>query len=264
MLRNVFAKTLWEQRRALLGWTIGITAVGMLYAGFYPMVRVPEYEQLVNSIAPDLMEALGFSNITSPAGYLGSTTFGLLGPVLTIIFGTWLGMKSVAGDEDDGKLDLLLAHPVTRWQLVMQRFAALVVAMLLVCAVLFVALVILSGFAGFSEIGISNLAAASLHLAVMGIFFGGLAMAIGAATASRAFTVSIVALVGVIGYFGNTMSGRIPEIGLLRDLSPFHYYSGGEPLVNGLQPIDLVVLLIAAVVLVFAGGFVFNRRDLAV
>lgn len=264
MLRNVLGKTLWELRRPLLGWAIGITGVGVFYAGFYPMVRVPEYEQLVQSIAPDLMEALGFTAITTPAGYLGSTTFGLLGPVLMIIFGAWMGAKAVAGDEDDGKLDLLLAHPVTRWQLVTQRFAALIVAMLLVCVLLFVTLVAVAEFAQFSEIGVANLLAASIHLAVFGIFFGGLAMAVGAATASRAITVSVVAVVGVVSYFGNTMASRIPEIGLLRDVSAFHIYSGGQPLINGLQPVDLGVLLVAATVLIVAGGAVFNRRDVGV
>ena len=45
----------------------------------------------MESFAPEFMEALGFAAITTPAGYLGSTTFGLLGPILMILFGAWFG-----------------------------------------------------------------------------------------------------------------------------------------------------------------------------
>lgn len=66
------------------------------------------------------------------------------------------------------------------------------------------------------------------------------------------------------GHFGNTMASQIPEIGLLRDVSPFHFYSGGRPLVNGFQVVDLGVLAVAAVILVAIGGALFDRRDVAV
>ena len=145
MLRNVFTKTLWEMRRALLGWTIGITTVGIFYAAFYPAIRTPEYEEMMETFAPELMEALGFAAITTPAGYLGSTTFGLLGPILVIVFATGFGTRAIAGDEDSGKLDLLLAHPVSRWEIVAQRFGALIVASVGISLVLFVGLVAVSG-----------------------------------------------------------------------------------------------------------------------
>jgi ABC-2 type transport system permease protein len=56
----------------------------------------------------------------------------------------------------------------------------------------------------------------------------------------------------------------VDEIAFLRDLSPFHYYQGGEPLRNGVQVADLGVLVATSVVLVALGGLVFDRRDVAV
>ena len=264
MLRSIFAKTLWEQRRALLGWTIGITAVGVFYAAFYPAINSPEISSAMDAIAPELMEALGFAAISTPAGYLGSTTFGLLGPILTIIFGASLGIRAVAGDEETGRLDVLLAHPVSRARIAAERFGSLALAMLLVSLVLFVALVAASGPAQFGEIGVANLLAAALHLAVLGTFFGGLALAVGAATGSRAIATAVVAIVGVVSYFANTLAAQVEAIAWARDLSPFRYYSGGRPLVNGLQAVDLGILLVVAGALVVAGIAAFSRRDVAV
>jgi ABC-2 type transport system permease protein len=264
MSRSVFGKTLWDMRRVLVGWIVGIVAIGILYAAWYPLIRTPEYVELMESFAPDLMEAMGFDDITTPAGYLGSTTFGILGPILVIIFGTWLGIRSVAGDEDSGKLEVLLAHPVSRWRVVIERFGVLVVALLLACAALFVALVLVSGPAELVGLEPPELLAGSTHLAALGIVFGSLALAVGAATASRALAAGVVAVVGIVSYFGNTMASQIPEIGILRDLSPFHFYSGGRPLVNGFGVADLGVLAVAAVILVAIAGAAFDRRDVGV
>ncbi|CAN5626533.1 ABC transporter permease [soil metagenome] len=264
MLRSVFSKTLWDTRRALLGWIVGIVAIGVLYAAWYPLIRTPAFSEYMETFAPDLMEALGFDDITTPAGYLGSTTFGILGPIIVIIFATWLGIRSVAGDEDSGRLDVLLSHPVSRWRLIIERFGSLVVAVLVACAALFVALLAIAGPAELVGLGPNELLAASTHLAALGIFFGALAFAIGAATASRASEAGVVAVVAIVSYFGNTMASQIPEIGILRDLSPFHYYSGGRPLVHGFQAVDLGVLAVGAVILVGIGGAAFSRRDVGV
>jgi hypothetical protein len=49
MLRSVFTKTLWDQRRVLFGWAIGITAVGVGYAAFYPAINSPQYLDMLES-----------------------------------------------------------------------------------------------------------------------------------------------------------------------------------------------------------------------
>jgi beta-exotoxin I transport system permease protein len=207
MLRSVFTKTLWDQRRVLFGWAIGITAVGVGYAAFYPAINSPQYLDMLESFPPGVLDAMGFADIATAAGYLGSTTFGLLGPALIIVMAAALGGAAIAGDEESGRLDLTLAHPVSRWAVLTQRFAAFVLGMLIVCTVLALALLAISGAAELGEIGPSNLAAGGLHLALLGTLFGALAIAVGAATGRRSLVYAVVAIVGVVGFFGNT-SGR--------------------------------------------------------
>lgn len=264
MLRSVFGKTLWDQRRALLSATVAVTAVGVLYAAFHPLVNTPAMRDAMAMFPPELLEALGMADIISAAGYLGSTTFGVLGPVLVIIVAAALGASAIAGDEESGRLELTLAHPVSRWSALVQRFAALVVAMLVICAVLAIALVLISGPADLGEIGPVNLVAAALHLALLGIIFGALAMSVGAATGRRGLAYAVVAVVGIVGFFGNNLGPSLDWLAWLRDVSPFHYYSGGEPLRHGLQVIDLLVLAVVSVAVVALGGVAFDRRDVAV
>lgn len=264
MLRSVFGKSLWDQRRGIGIWTVAIAAVGVLYAAFWPLMDNPDMAAVLDAYPPELLEALGFTDITSPAGYLGATSYGLLGPILVLIFASVLGARAVAGDEESGRMDVLLAHPVERWQVVLQRAAAMLLAIALPVLVLFVALVIASGPADFEEIGAENLAAASVHLGLLGLFFGALALAVGAATGSRGLAWGAVALVGILTYIANTLGPSIDAISWSQSLSPFYYYSGGRPLVNGFQPDDAAVLAAAALVLVAVAVLGFQRRDVAV
>jgi ABC-2 type transport system permease protein len=69
---------------------------------------------------------------------------------------------------------------------------------------------------------------------------------------------------GVGGFFGNNLGPAVEGLAWLRDVSPFHYFSGGTPLRNGIQLTDLAVLAVASAALVVAGGLRFDRRDIAV
>jgi ABC-2 type transport system permease protein len=264
MLRSVFTKTVWDQRRGLLAWVVGITGVGVLYAAFYPSINSPQMQQALEAYPKGLLEAIGMTDVGTAAGYLGSTTFGLLGPALIIVMAAALGSSAIAGDEESGRLDLTLAHPVSRWSLALQRFCALLVPMVLSSLALWLALLAISGPAQIGSIGPANMLAGSLHLAMLGIVFGALALAVGAATGSRGMAYGAVAIVAVVGYFGNNLGPTISGLGWLHDVSPFRFYAAGQPLQHGLQPGDLLVLAVISGVLVLAGTYRFDRRDLAV
>lgn len=263
-MADVLTKALWDQRRGIVGWAVGIAAVGVMYAAFYPLINNASMQQAIQSYPSILLDAMGFGDMFSPAGYLGATTFGLIGPLLMIVFATAWGQRAIAGEEESGRLDLVLAHPVSRWSVLAQRALAGLIALALVGLALFVALIVLSGLGEFDSLDVGNMAAACVQLVLLGTLFGALALGVGAATGRRGLAIGAVAIVGVIGYFGNTLGPANDLTAWLRDVSPFHYYSGSEPLRNGLPAIDALVLLVAAVVLVAAGGFVFNRRDVAV
>ena len=264
MLRSVFSKFLRDHRRSVVGWSIAVAAVGVLYAGFYPSMNNPDMAAAMEAFPEGLIEALGMADIASPAGYLGSTTYGILGPVLMIIFAGTLGFRAIVGDEEDGRLDVLLAHPVPRSSVVLQRAAALGVAVLLAGLVLFAAMVAASGPAQFEDLGVGNLAAATTQLVLLALVFGALALAIGGLTGSPALTWGVVGLVAVLSYVANSLGRAVDGLAWSRNLSAFHYYADGEPLRNGLQVGDSIVLLAAAALLVIAAVIGFGRRDVAV
>ena len=107
---------------------LGLAALIALNVAFYPSVRDDE---ALSDYAKDLPESVralfagGELDLTSPAGYLNSQIFALMAPLILLIFTIGAGAGVVAGEEERGTLDLLLAHPVRRRDYVVQRFLAL-------------------------------------------------------------------------------------------------------------------------------------------
>lgn len=263
MLRNVFTKTLSDQRRALLAWMIGTGVATALYASFYPTMRNPEMEAAMASYPQAMMDAFDFQDLASPAGYLAGTVFGIIGPVLLIIFTTGIGARAIASEEESGRLDLLLAHPVSRTRVVVQRFGALIIATLLVGGAILLVLLALSGPAQL-DLPAGHLVAMVVHLVLLGICFGALALALGAAFGRRGLALAVAAILGMLSYFANTLAPQSESLAWLQNVSPFHYYSGGQPLRNGLRLGDASILLGVSLALVAAGTLAFNRRDVGV
>ena len=264
MRHSVFGKSLWDQRRGIVIWSLGGAGVGVMYAAFYPTLNSPEMAQFMEAYPQEIMDAMGITDLTTPEGYLGGTSYGILGPLLMIIIAASLGTRAIAGDEEAGRLDVLLAHPISRWRVVVERAAAMLVALALAGLVLFLGMTAMAGPAEFASIGVANLAAASGQLVLLGLVFGSLALAVGAVTGSRGLALGVVAMVGGLTYFGNNLGPSVDWLEWSRDVSPFHYYSGGEPLRNGLQLMDSMVLLGASLVLVALAVIGFERRDVAV
>jgi ABC-2 type transport system permease protein len=262
LLSNVFTKSIWDARRSLPGWTVAIAGVGLMYAAFWPTMRSPEMTEALAAYPQDVLAAFNYTDMATPQGYLGGAVYGLLVPLLVAIFAIAWGARSVAGDEDAGTLDLVLAHPVSRRSLALQRFGGLLAGVVVVGAVLFAAMVAVRGAFDLGEVPVGGFLAINLHLVLFGVWFGALAYAVGAATGSKAAALGAGAGVAVLAYLANSV---LPQVGALtwtRDISPFHWYLGGDPLSNGVQPGGVAALLITAVVLVTAGIALFTRRDL--
>ncbi|MFD7842132.1 ABC transporter permease subunit [Nocardia sp. NPDC059764] len=261
LLPELYTRTLLDNRRALLGWAIGTTVVGAMYAGFYPQVSEGGMAATVENYPEAMREALRLNDMGSAAGYLGSTVFGLLLPLLMMAYGVTFGARAIAGDEESGYLDLLLAHPISRTRLALQRFAGLVTGAVATATLVLLAMLAIRPGADLESIGVAEFAAQCAHLALLGITFGALAIGLGAALGKRGQVLAITVAVGVLAYIAGTLAGMIGA-DWLKYLSPFHYYIGGEPLRHGMQWGDAAVLLAAAAVSIGLGFLRFNRRDL--
>ncbi|MFD0775907.1 ABC transporter permease subunit, partial [Streptomonospora algeriensis] len=161
LVRDIFGKFLMDSRRGILGWMIGVAAVTALYSSFWPsMEGTSEAMGAFVEQMPQLAQAMGWDDLSTAEGYLNATVFGLLTPILVSIAAIVFGTRAVAGEEEEGALELVLTHPVSRYRVVVQRFLALAVFVALLGATIWVVLVAL-GPALELGVAAAELAAAS-------------------------------------------------------------------------------------------------------
>lgn len=265
MLPSLVRKTARDWRRAGLGWGVGIAAFALIYLGFWASVKSnPDIVKLKAAALPAaLKNTLGVTDLTSGVGYLQGTIYALVGPLLLTMAAIVLGARAVAGPEDGHMMDLFLANPISRRGFVTQRTAALVGVVVALGLVLWVIPLILSQTLDM-RVSAENVSAASAGLLLLGLLFGTLALAVGAATGRRATALGVAGAVAVASYLVRAISENVTWLYGLRWISPFHYYIGTDPLHTGFHIGHLAVLPAASVVLIAVAVFSFDRRDVRV
>lgn len=262
---RVLLKSVRDNGRGWIGWSLALTAVAAMYSAFWPtMGKNPQMEEAIKAYPEALKEALHMQDLSRPETYLGSTVFGLLVPILLAVFAISAGTKAVAGDEEAGTLDLVMAQPVGRVSLALQRFGAIVLAVVLISALVGLAVTGMRGPAEYPEVSAGNIAATTFQLVLFGVFFGALAFGIGAWTGRKTLALAAGAIVAVVGYLCNSFLPQVEGLAWTEKISPFYWYLGGEPLVNGLDWGGIGLLAGLAALLAGLGTWRFTRRDLAV
>lgn len=264
MVRDPMSKWLWDSRRSVLGWTLAIAGVGGMYAAFWPSIDNPEMRAALETYPSEVMQALNYTDVSTPAAYLNATVFGLIVATLIVVYSLSAGSRIVAGDEEAGTLDLILAHPISRVRLAFLRFLAFEVTIVFICLILSLVLLGLTGPARLDGITAGSLLAMSLHLLLFAGFFGSLAFAVGAASGRKSLAIGIGSAVAVLGFAANGVLPQIEGLEWTRGFSPFHWLNGDSPLANGVHWPSVVLMAGLAIGLAAVGSWTFDRRDVGV
>lgn len=263
MPTEVLLESLRERSRSTLWWALGLVLLLGVTIAFYPSIHD---DDALSDYAKDLPESLralfagGEVDLASPVGYLNSQVFALTAPLVLFIFAIGAGSGAVAGDEEKGALDLLLAHPLRRRDYVVQRFLALAVLIAALGVVLLGAVALGSAMVDL-EIAFDRLASASVSVTLLALFVGTLALAVGAVAAGRARVIAIAAGVAVMAWLLDGLAQAVDVLDPWRPLSPYYQALGQNPLRSGAPWGGWAILAIATIALVVIAAIGLERRD---
>ncbi len=267
LLTSVYGKSLWLRRRSIVGWSLGLCGIAILTMLFWPTLSrsIGDLEAIIDMFPSEFLAAFGLSDpkdLMTAGGFISSRVYATVGLVLMLAFAVGMGSASIAGDERRGILELQLAAPLTRRRFLLETFAA----MLTLIAVLGIALCLVMALGNVAidlDLSLESIVAATLGLALTGVFFGALALALGAATGSTGVARGVPAAVAVGGILLNGLGAVVAGFAPLRYLSPIYWFLGDTPpLLRGFSAGPLV-LLGAALVAIGFGAVGFERRDIA-
>ena len=257
-LRSVYARSLGMIAVPTFWWTLGIAG----FAGWMVFV-VQQMETRLSSLfsssptVENLIKNIGGGNVNLTAGFL-SAMFVFL-PLFLMAFAV-TQVNGWSDDEQDGRLELVLASPQPRLTVLLGRFAALASATVVIGLITLLATAA-AGAASGVTLDTGKLAAATLGMIPLGLLIAGVGYLASGWLRSAADT-GLLSFLLLIWFFISFIG---PELNLpdatLR-LSPFYYY--GTPLLHGLQLTSVLGVLAVGAVALGLGALRFVRKDIGV
>lgn len=240
---------------------IGLAAFGAMMALMAPgILGDVDVEALMAQFPPALVEGMGLQHMGTMEGFIALELYQFVWLIGLGAYVAYSAAGTIAGDVDDGRMDTLLAAPVSRAQLLVEKYLAFLLPIVVVNVVVFVAVY---GAAASVDEPIAFADLAAVHVLSVPYFlccgaFGMLASVV----APRRLLAEGVAAGAVIGAYLLQTLVAPTDYAWLGAVSPMRYY---DPLsVLTASEYDLAgagILLAAAVVLLAASVLVFREVD---
>lgn len=261
MFRSVFLKTLYDKRWFLVGWTIGSISLLGLTAAFYPFIA-DSVSDLLQSIPPALASIAGEAGAYATyEGYIGSAVFGVRAEMLFVPLAIILGLSLSVNEELSRKLYQLLAQPLSRTNIALQKWWAGVVVIALIMAFTYVSLIVITLAVG-QTVPYDILTKIIIISALFTFMLFSLTFSLGIAFGRRGLAIIVPVVWVMASLLFDSFKTQIEWFKHI-DWLLLHQYYNTAALVK--DPVDVVgvVVLCGGAIIPLVGAFIlFQRRDI--
>ncbi len=261
---TVFRYSMKRFRGQVIGWGIGLFLLGLLLVSFFDSFAGQQetLNELLEVYPEELMAFFGdFTNFSTPEGFLGIEFFSYM-PIVLGIFPILAGSGLLVSDEESGKLDLILSHPVSRSAILFGRLFAFIASSILICIIAWVGLVLPMLWSTMEVgLGILLLPFASLLAEIM--LFGAIAILLSLLLPSRRVAAMTGGVILVASFFITGFAEIISDLEAAARFSPLTYYQSTDAM-QGLNLVWIAGLLGVAIVFILISWWLFQRREIRV
>ena len=265
MLR-LFLQELRFRRNAIIIWGLSLCFFPIVYISVYPAFaeQMASFNEIMDLA---IYQAMGIS-MGSFEDFIASTVTNLV-PVIVGIYAVINGTGTLAGEEDEGLLELIVTLPIQRWKILTVKALTLGISLFVILAIVAAAaaltLVAIEGQIEATavtplEMFYSVIAAWPLVMAL-----GMISMFLGAFSPSRRIAVGISTAVVLISYLGSNLTGMVEALETIEWLFVFHFFdASAQAFESGQQSSDVLTLLGITLMMYVLALFFFQKRDITV
>ncbi|MFC2028590.1 ABC transporter permease subunit [Chloroflexota bacterium] len=247
---------------AMLAWGLGLCFFPLVYIAIYPSVA----DEMAGLADLEVYKAMGV-NLGTFADWLGSIML-VIFPLVASIYAISNGTGTLAGEEEDGRLEMIVTLPQPRWKIVTAKaFAHSISSFIIILFVSFVTWIVFIAIEGQIESNITGLELFNAVLTTWPFVFamGMLSMFLASFCSSRRIATVIATVVLIIGYFGSNLSASTKVLEPFEPLFLFTYIDGtGQAVIEGQASGDVIVLLGIGFVSFILALVFFQTRKLTV
>lgn len=256
-------KALWDIRWTAFWFAAGGAGYTLLVALFYPMVKeqAKSFESLVSTYPKGLLQALGYTDITTFTGFMGVESLNLFWPIIIAVFATLGGAALVAKEIEDGTSEIWLSIPTTRWKLLLAKMAALGIG-LIASAAACAAIVAISAAIDAAAVTTSGLVAMAVVMVAFLFTIAAYSGLLSSLTSSRGIAAGVSLGITSLFYAMWLIGGLSNQWKRLKDFTIFTAYQPQKALeTSSVDVMAVGVLLALTTVCVVIALMVFERRD---
>jgi ABC-2 type transport system permease protein len=262
MLRSIFLKTLRDQTMAIVYWGLGVGSLAIFTQLFYPSLSVNnQLDKFMSSLPAGFMAFFG--NVTSYGTIEGYMTYSLLIylPLVLCIYSIAAAIGMVTAEVETGTMEFLLSHPIPRIQILLEKYAALAVAVLAIGLQIGICMAI-GGVVIGSDVSAGKWILAGLQTVPITLFFGSIAFGLACAVRGSSTAVGTAATLAVGGFILNGLVPLSDKLAPVKEWTLYYWYSASRPLSAGILPEYTAILLLLSLILAGIGLAAFRERDI--
>ena len=207
--------------------------MGVLIGPLYGLMD-QALQKFAGQLPKSLLAMVGNGDMRTPEGFFQVETFSMTAPIALIVLTVVMAARALAGEEGRRTMGLLLANPVPRSKVVIEKALAMVVNVALVGFATFAGVVV-GSWLGRLGMDIGNIAATSALATLLGLTFGGLALALSGGTGRTTIAVYVTSGVALSGRNEFSRYAASATLAGWVKWSPFYYYLRGDPLNRGMD-----------------------------
>jgi len=241
--------------------TVGIAALTTMYVLLFPSITgAADLDEIIQAYPPSLVEAFGIRTLNTIEGFLATELYAFAWVLLLGLYFAYAGAGLIAADVERGRMDISLSLPITRSRLLLEKFASLLVPLVVTNAampvVVFLGVLAISEDVDMARILMAHVLSMPYLLSCGAIGLIASVAVDRASLAQRAAAGAVFALF----LFESVVAGTDVEV--LGALSPTRYYAPSDILVDGTYDFaGAAILLAGTAALVLASREWFRRKD---
>jgi ABC-2 type transport system permease protein len=261
---RIWIKTFSEHQTLLIitGYVMFLT--GILIGVLYQFMPIDTMVNLVENFpeAEVIFAAIGGGgDFSTPEGFFQLEIFGLMAPAALILVGIAVGGRALSGEESRRTMGLLLANPIPRHKIIIEKSLAMVFCAVITGVATFLGITF-GALLGGLDMNIANVAATCLLVTLLGMVFGALALALDAAVGNGRVAVFGSIGIALVSYIMSSFLPLSDSLAGFARWTPYYYFLGSDPLFTGMNWGHGAILAGLTLGLIALSVVLFQRRDL--
>lgn len=266
---SLITQTIKKKRNTLVVYLVISIALTWMLTALYPdMAKQADQltaafqnypEKFVKAFDVDMQ-----SFLASLEGFLAAENYSIMWPIILIILVLSLGASSIAGEIEDGTIEILLSQPISRLKIFFSKYIA---GAFIALAFVWISILAVIPLAMFYNIDyqLKN----HLVIAILGSFLAlaifSIAMMFSAIFSTKGKVASLPAGILIFMYALDIVAKLKETLPNLKYLSFFHYFDSNQALLYGnIEKTAIFVFLGVSIICTLIGAIWFQKRDIAV